>query len=52
MRHLLVSLEPTGIGAAAGGEMDVSQPSFRADLLHVYQGGRIRAPEIICFHEL
>lgn len=31
---------------------DVFRLSFRVDLLHVYQGERISALEIICFHKL
>ena len=51
MRHLLDwSLQISELPQEE--KCDVFRLSFHVDLLHVYQGERIIALEIICFHKL
>lgn len=53
VRQLLVSLEPKVASELLQEEKwDAFRLSFRVDLLYVYQGERISALEIICFHKL
>lgn len=53
MRHLLAVSSLQVVSELLQEEKrDVFGLSFRVDLLHVYQGERISALEIICFHKL